>query len=215
MEKNNTTRCDTTQGVDSPQATQTKEQKMGEFYSFTDLTTIYKQSFNELKATLAKGSEVFAGLDRLESCYEGIEEAFRKHVYSEGVDVFQYLPTQLIATKGGWVVKDREENIVDEWNTGNNIRLVSTQINLFDHLEKCEYETLENIENAICPNDIIRHNNFILMYELDGYYVFSTPTETDIYFRDDGLHCSQEFMVALAVKKEAWEGYIETLNNKK
>lgn len=217
MEKNNTTRCDATQGVDSPQVTQTKEQKIGKFYSFTDVTTLSKSSFNELKATLAKGFEVYVPVayDELTPYYEGIEEAFRKHVYSKGVEDFQYLPTQLIATKGGWVVKDREENIVDEWETGNNLRLVSTQINLFGHLEKCEYETRENVENATCPKDIIRHNNFILMYELDGYYVFSTPTDTDIYYSDDGFNCSQEFMVALAVKKEAWEGYIETLNNKK
>lgn len=215
MEKNNTTRCDATQGADSPQVTQTKEQKKGEFYRFTDLTTIYKQSFNELKAALAKGFEVYVGLREITPYYEGLEQAFRKHVYRKGIGVFQYLPTQLIEAKGRWVVEDREGNIVDKWDVGNNIRLVSTQINLFSNLEKCEYETRENIENATSPKDIISRNNFILMYELDGYYVFCTPSDTDIYVDDDGFNCSQEFMFAMAVKKEAWEGYIETLNNEK
>lgn len=170
----------------------------GESYGFTDMTFCCESEYDKLKTMLAKGFDVYTGHEELKPNYNGIEQAFKEYVYGGGIKAFLHLPTQLITTEGFWTSHDKDNNVTKSWGFSKNTKLISKQGNLFVNLEKCE------------------PYHFILMCELDDYYIFSCPISFgyDSYVDDDGvLNHNEDYCAVMAVKKNTWDGYVETLYN--
>lgn len=125
-----------------------------------------------------------------------LDRLFKENVCDYSVERFHYLPTKLLSVDYEWEFHNREDELVEVKPMGTNLVAVCLQWSIF-HGDSIRYSSAFN------------WSPIILMREFNGYYVFSTNSDSDVSYEGEDYELKEtsfEYMDVLAVKKEVWDG---------
>lgn len=199
----NEQRRDATQGVDSALVGATTKDNGGNKETKCFHFTLVDFQWKDSRKILEKGATLYYDIEydkASSSDGSDLEVQFRKHVYKPGIERFQYLPTQLEFLAGAIRFQDRSGKLTGVSFLGRNLRFVSTQMGLFDGNETCNWG--------------FDGDNVLMVREYMGYYIFSAwDGNYDEWHDDDNVwHWDLWYAPVLAVKKEFYDGYLNSLN---